>query len=399
MKKILFIAPSCIPIVGSEAIVNIKLLKVLSQGGVRIDVVSRLHNNQLYPDVGYEQYGIKIDNLHIVETDSRLNLKTIWLHVKAFLLFGVSYRGAHWACMALPFVLDLVKNNEYDAVITKDLPGELLGSYLKKKKGLKWIATWNDPFPIEKYPFPYGKGVNATLPLFARRLIYLMRCADYQVFPSGRLRDYMLQYLLIQKDKTMVIPHVTFNPLTNLPHRDNRILRIVHTGNLSNPRNPNHLIQAFSKFILKHPNATIQLDFVGATNNVLELSNEYNVGKYIKVLPPMPYDKTQELLRNYHIALIVEAPCSEGVFLPTKVGDAMQCGVDIFAISPAEGVLNDLYREKHIGYFADVTQVGEIENLLEIIWMDFMQAKIKVSTIPEAYTPAFIFQQYKRMIG
>ena len=45
MKKILFIAPSCIPIVGSEAIVNIKLLKVLSQGGVRIDVVSRLHNN------------------------------------------------------------------------------------------------------------------------------------------------------------------------------------------------------------------------------------------------------------------------------------------------------------------------------------------------------------------
>ena len=48
-------------------------------------------------------------------------------------------------------------------MITKNYPSELLGYYLKKKYNIKWVATWNDPFPHEKYPHPYGNGPMAKL--------------------------------------------------------------------------------------------------------------------------------------------------------------------------------------------------------------------------------------------
>lgn len=399
MKKVLFIAPSCIPVTGAEAIVNLKLLKVLSQDEFRIDVVSRLHSNQLYPNIDHKQYGVDLNSLHIIETDRRFSLKTLWLHIKAFFLFGASYRGAHWACIALPTILDLVNKNKYDAVITKDLPGELIGSYLKRKKGLKWLATWNDPYPIQKYPEPYGKGVNAPMPLFAKRLISLMNEADFHIFPSDRLRNYMLQYISISHSNIKVIPHVTFEPHVKILSKDIRLLKMVHSGNLGTLRNPSNFIQAFSQFIKKYPEVTIQLDFIGAANNVIKLSKQYDIEKYINILPPTPYDETQRLLATYHIALIIEAPCAEGIFLPTKVGDAMQNGVDIFAISPAKGVLNDLYKKKHIRYFANGSQVNEIESQLEFIWNDFcLPEKKTLINIPKTYAPTFILHQYKSMI-
>ncbi|MCS2411475.1 hypothetical protein NXY27_20860 [Phocaeicola vulgatus] len=52
----------------------------------------------------------------------------------------------------------LFSQNKYDYVLTKDSPSLLLGYYLRKKKGLKWVATWNDPYPESKYGSPDKSG-------------------------------------------------------------------------------------------------------------------------------------------------------------------------------------------------------------------------------------------------
>ena len=150
MKRILFIAPESFPINGAEAIVNVKLLKVLCDAGYVIDVVSRKRKWTDYPLSELKDFQLHINSLHIVEVDNRLNLSTIWMHLLTFLTFGIVYKGAHWAYSALQVCKKLIKENRYDVIVTKSSPGELIGYWIRKNKGIKWIATWNDPFPMEK---------------------------------------------------------------------------------------------------------------------------------------------------------------------------------------------------------------------------------------------------------
>ena len=58
------------------------------------------------------------------------------------------------------------------------------------------IANWNDPFPSLIAPQPYGEGPNGPLPQCYRRLLTRIgRAAAWHVFPSERLRGYMLKFL------------------------------------------------------------------------------------------------------------------------------------------------------------------------------------------------------------
>lgn len=397
MKHILFIAPSCFPVTSAEAIVNLNLLRTLSDADYIIDVVSRSHPNQIYPDSSLEEYEITLNSINIIPTDTSRSIKNYWRHLLAYFKFESTYSGAHWAYIALPLIEKLLSQNEYDAVITKDLPSELIGIYIKNKHNIKWIATWNDPFPICKYPFPYGQGINANLPLLQRKLINNMSLADYHIFPSNRLQEYMLKYLPITKDRTIVIPHVVLQDTKNTI-KGNGKLKIIHSGSLKAPRNPIIFLQAFSNFLKKYPKANIQLDFLGHTPNLIELVNTLNIHEKINILKPVSYNESLKILSTYNIALIIEAPCEEGIFLPTKVGDCMKCNVDIFAISPQNGVLNDLYKTKHIKYFAECKDVNSIFKQLEKIWFDFLNQKNCIMEIPESFSADRVLAQYQKIL-
>ena len=49
-KHILVIAPASIPITGAEAICNVKLLRVLSENGYKIDLISKRMKYTHYPE-------------------------------------------------------------------------------------------------------------------------------------------------------------------------------------------------------------------------------------------------------------------------------------------------------------------------------------------------------------
>lgn len=396
MKKILFIAPSCFPVTSAEAIVNYNLLKALSNVGYLIDVVSRSHPNQIYPNL--ETGNISLNSITIIPTSTKHSIKNYWKHLLAYCNFGVTYSGAHWAYTALPIVKRLLSKTKYDVVITKDLPSELLGFYIKKKYGIKWIATWNDPYPICKYPHPYGKGHDAQLPIGQKKLVkYMEKHVDFHVFPSERLKNYMLKYLNVANEKTITIPHVVL-PENNTNTHSNDYISLIHSGSLKHPRNPELLLRAYSKFINKYPNARIKLDFLGYNQNVSDIAKELGIEQHIKILKAVDYDKALKIVSSYHIALIIEAPCEEGIFLPTKVGDYLKCGLNIFAISPSKGVLNDLYRSNKIKYFADCQDMDDIYNELEEIWNDYINQKHENLGIPLEFSSDFIVKQYQRII-
>ena len=396
-KHILVIAPASIPITGAEAICNVKLLTVLSENGYKIDLISKRMKYTHYPETNLAELGLNLNSVNTIEVDNKISLKVIWQHLCCLFIFGTVFKGAHWAYCVLKVAKELCKKNQYDAIITKNSPSELLGYYFKKKNGIKWIATWNDPYPTKKYPKPYGNGVNAKLFILERPLLKKMEEADYHIFPNQRIRDYMSNYINIPAEKTRIIPHVVIpREHIDTPHEN---LKIVHLGNVLPPRDATPFLRALSEFIKNKQDAKIEIAFIGQTpQSIKDYIKTTHLEKYVKVFPPVKYEESQEILETYDIQLIVEAPCEEGIFLPTKVSDSMQLGKPIFTISPSVGVLNDLYKKGHISYFSSVKDEKDILATLEQVYNDFTNGKLKTFSLEKSYSPQTIFQQYDEII-
>lgn len=389
-KRILFIAPESFPINGAEAIVNIKQLEVLSKAGCIIDVVSKKRKWTDYPIMKLSDTDIHLNSLHVLEVDNRLNWRTIRLHLLTFVAFGIVYKGAHWAWPALQVCKRLIKENRYDCVMTKSFPSELVGYWIKKHGHIKWIATWNDPYPVAKYPEPYGGGPEAKIFFGARKLIPMMeKYPDYHLFPSDRLKNYMLRYLNIPIEKTRIIPHVVLEK-KNVNKAGNGQLSILHSGNLNYPRDPQPFLEALSFFIKKNPDANVKVYFQGVLpNNLITSVEKLGLKNYVEILPAVSYKESMLALSKYQVVLIIEAPCEEGIFLPTKVSDYMQEGKTIFAVSPKVGVLHDLYKSQHIGYFASCCK-DDIQNTISVLYKDFQENNMKETKIPMSYFPKAI---------
>lgn len=393
-RKILFIAPSSIPTSDAEAIVNRKLLIALSKSDkFEIDLISQKVKFRHYP---IEDSECMVKSMHVIEHDLSITPRLIWEHIVALFQFGITYKAIHWAVKALPIAEKLIKENNYDYILTKDFPSFVLGNYLKIKYGIKWIATWNDPYPGIKYPKPYGKGYDAKGTIFDRMCVNIMGNADMNIFPSERLKKYMQKYLNIHDDKTIIIPHVILETsVTN--NLDSQKLRILHSGSLQHPRNPRSFLEAFSKFKKKYPDSMIKVDILGFMENEdVEFINKLNLQNDVRFLPPVTYSESLSMLAYYQIALIIEADCDEGIFLPTKVTDFMQYRKPIFAISPKEGVLNDLYKEGYINYFSDVRDVDGIYRSLVKIYRDFISNNINEESkiADSAFSEKTIVNQY-----
>ena len=377
MKKILVIAPSSYPINIAEAIVNAKLLKALHKSEkFEIDLVSQNHKYTHYPK---ESIDINIKSINVIETSLKPDFETIYLHAKAFFQFGITFKGIHWAMKALPIVKKLIRENKYDYVLTKDGASYVLGYYLKKKYGIKWISTCNDPFPGNKYPEPYGRGYDAPCTYKERYAIKVIENSDVIVFPSDRLRDYMLKYLNVSKDKTAIIPHVILdkgNVEREINYNDT--LKIIHSGNLKAPRDPETFLQALKKLKEEEPELRMDVSVMGAFDQELsDRIGELGLSDYVKLIPPMKYSDSIEKLKEFDIALIIEAPCEEGIFLPTKVTDFIQEKIRILSISPQNGVLNDMYNKGMIEYFANVEDVDNIYLNLKEIYASYSSGTLK----------------------
>lgn len=398
-KRILFVAPESFPVNGAEAIVNIKQLEILSKAGCIIDVVSKKRKWTDYPLMELSDTDIHLNSLHVLEVDNRLNWSTIKLHILTWLTFGVVYKGAHWAWLALQTCKKLLRENQYDCVMTKSFPSELVGYWIKKHKGIKWIATWNDPYPVEKYPAPYGDGPDAKVFWGARRLIPIMeQYPDMHLFPSARLRDYMLRYLNIPTEKIKIIPHAVLEKKDVVIPMGGQ-LSILHSGNLNYPRDPKPFLEAFSTFIRINSDANIKLYFQGVLpNDMLTFIEKLGLKDYVEILPAVSYKESMLALSKYQVVLIIEAPCEEGIFLPTKVSDYMQEGKIICAISPKVGVLNDLYNAGYIGYFANCCSKDDIQNMINVLYKDFRDSNVKKTKIPIPFLFETIEEVFLSMI-
>lgn len=397
MKRILMIAPACFPVTGAENIVNIKLLQALSTSdGFNIDVISRQREWENYPTDELSYFGVRVNHLDIIRVDNKRSPETIYQHLMTYLKTGIVYKGCHWAYPAILAACKLIKKNHYDYVLTKNTPSFIVGYYIKKKFGLKWVATWNDPFPSEMYPAPYGHGIDAKIGRSGSKAIRMMEEADVHIFPNDRLRDYMMKYLKINDKRTIVIPHAAITNNMRYKYQKGKTLRFVHSGNLGSPRDPYTFLAALREFLNNHSDADVTFTIMGKNNENLSFYiDKLELPNYVRFVNSKKYSESLSDLNSYDVAVIIEAACEEGIFLPTKVSDFMQMHIPIFAVSPAKGVLNDLYNNGDIPYFANVREANNILSQLETIYKDFCEGRLTHNQIiKKEYLSDSVVEQY-----
>lgn len=391
------ISPSSFPVIGAESIVNMNLVRILTASDdFQIDLISKQSKWQSYPSDTLENYGVRLHSINIVEVDNKINIRTILQNFGCLFEFGVAFKGGHWAYKALKCVNELIKEEEYDYVLTKNYPSVLLGWYLKKKYKMKWVASWNDPYPQSKYPSPYGLGAESRGSLSDRLLIKKMKMADIHVFPNDRLAVYMRGYLNISEDNCRVVPHTCFMRKDKRLYYKNDTLKIVHAGNLGQYRDPRPLLSALKNLLNKHPDYKISITFIGTNvESLRKTCDEYGIRNEVDIIPSMEYKECLKFMDNFDVATIIEAPVKTGIFLPTKVGDFIGVEIPIFAISPAEGVLNDMFNRGEISYFAREGAVPEIEEALNMIYKDFVNKTLRLPNFDVLKLEQHIIETYK----
>lgn len=405
MKRILFLAPHCLPINSPEAICNAKLLRELSKAGYIIDVISKKSLSTYVPDSIDKSFSENLNSLEIICVSNKINMRTIWEHLCVFLKTGYVYKGAHWAYRAIQYAEKNLMKYHYDWIMSRSSPSELAALYLSQKYHIKWIANWNDPYPMKRFPAPYGGGIYAKLSYMRQTLLdSITRTANIHTFPCIRLRNYMLRYMEgISLDRTSIIPHICLDDLLIIPNRFSmNELLLVHSGNVSYPRNPEPFLKGVRLFLDKEENAMLKIFFIGQQDiDFQENVKKMHLDGIIETVEPMAYMENLKFVSQCDVALLIEANCDEGIFLPTKVGDYMQCKKDIFAISPSVGTLSDLYKNGAIKYFANCNEETSICSELQRIYANRERYRLRQyeGEIYAEYDAVSIIENYRKILG
>lgn len=388
MKRILFIAPHSFPIKSSESICNSKVAYALSEAGYLVDVYTCPDSN-LYPDdITYDNLLRDSKNLSIYSIPQRNifnrsanvcdKIKSILTHLLILLKTGYIYNGITIPYDILKHVDNRIRREgvKYDYMITRTFFTDLAGIYLSRKYQIKWIANWNDPYPLKRFPLPYGKGPDSKITYFEEKLLRnIAKYTTINTFPNERLRDYMLTYFNVNKSNTRIIPHMAMNRLAvNKKPGIEKFLKMVHCGNVKKPRDPELFIRALAEVVNSHEYSTFKFQcyFIGAYGEELPiLIEQCGLKDKVFLLPGKTYFDSMNFISSCDVSIIIEAVCEEGIYLPTKVVDSFQSGKPIFCVSPTPGYLEDIVDKYNVGYYSNNTSLDSIKNQIIALFEDY----------------------------
>jgi len=411
--RILYVAPASFPITSSESIVNAKIAHVLANMGHSVTVYAIDSYDTLYPDSSSSIVQLQHSNLHIRNIKLKSNRSILqrvlnrvkWISV--YIKTGYYYKSNHIAYSIMTTVeKDIKQGDVFDLMITRGFYTEMAGIRIAKQYSIPWVANWNDPYPLNNFPPPYGAGPNAPNTRSERKLMNeIQKYALKHTFPSSRLRDYMLSYLTnIEVSDTCVIPHIAhskfFTPHTHIKHEK---LKMIHAGNVAYPRDPSNFLKALSRLIhTPGYSNSIECVFIGQFSaNCRKMIYELDLIDIVTLKPSMSYNSIIDIQKQFDLSVIIEAICEEGIYLPTKVADSIQGALPIFCVSPQNGTQHDLLNLYDIGYFSDNTDIDSIYHSLLKAVNDFWTGRLPIISMEKVpyFFEKYAEEQYERLFN
>jgi len=286
--------------------------------------------------------------------------------------------------------------NKFDLIICLGSGASFLPHYamIKIQTHIPWVANFHDPYPMSVYPKPYQQQKSIILKKQERFTAQIIEKANFVSFPSVYLKEWMTSFFPAIKNKAIILPHLGCE-LDNLPtlkidntiNLPNEKFNILHAGTLLGPRKVVALFNAFEKFLNKdeeHKEKAV-LTILGKVarehHKIHEIVETYS--KNIRVITNrVSYKRSIELNKKADVCLIIEADADFSPFMPGKLADLIQLSKPIFALTPKKSetlrVLGETYP-----YQSRVNEEEQILKVLELLWSDWKQEKLKLQNANE----------------
>ncbi len=292
-----------------------------------------------------------------------------------------------WCLASCRVAKRIMKENsiDFNMVISRIMPkyGHLPALLFCRKRETPWVLSWSDPLPHYMAPPPYGRGNETELSIFDHIYLSLLtKRGDAHIFPSERLKAYMMKYFPHKCNNTYIIPHfISSEELTEgrIQEAPENLLRMLHIGACSSPRNPIPFIKALAK--LKDEESGLEdkltVDFVGSYDDIVcKQASELGLTDIVHFMPAVPHEEAMHQLRRAHVGIVIEANMTNGIFLPSKVADIVTAKIPMLALSPKEGVMSDIISNFGGGLLADVSSEQSIYDTLKEILQDWKEIKL-----------------------
>ncbi len=367
--RVLMFAPGFAPYAFSENLVNAKLALAALRRGWDVQVISAKDEGPLYCDEWCEPWLPLRDRTLEIRYDHGPPVLRYLQRVGDSLLMGYPVAGVRWARRAFSAAMRLHEQRPFDVVLSRSVSciAHLPAMTFARRTSVPWIANWNDP-PGFLFPPPYR---IATRPLsrriWKRYLAAALKSATMNTFPCARLARHICNGLGPGVHvRTDVVPHPAlrfdFQKARETVQNGRRAFRLCHAGNLSPERDVHTFMQALARLVKESSDgAAIEFRLVGVDSpSVQEAARQFHLQSVVTRVGQLGYRETLDELSKCDVLVLIEAPCPEGIFLPSKVADYVQVRKPILAVSPRIGTMHDLLMTNDGGIAADCTSAEDI---------------------------------------
>lgn len=400
------IAPAFAPKNNPEAVVNAKLVLAFLSKGFEVDVISNgKKSNYAYTQEIDRLWLPLINNIYEIEVPSLKKIARYADLFKCVIKTGQLIEGCRWAYYAYKKALELTENKKYNVIISRAMPdvAHLPALLLSKKKGIKWIANWNDPHP-EKAPHPWERirGFSFFKSKYNKALINNI---DWHTFPSNKMRTYMADYLSKKiLERSSVFPHIGLSQKI-VKTQDLRYFKICYAGALYKGRDPSSLFNAISEILDETVRLrnVIKIVLLGDFSNwIIDLIEKYHLGDNVIIQKSLCFSNSLDFISEMDLLFLLETDYTDGIFLPSKMVDYYQVNRPILAIGPENSEVQGILIEHGGGiYFTHKDTSNLKSKIYELIYMwenKELNSIIENSTLSKVFDPEELVNQYEILI-
>jgi hypothetical protein len=248
-----------------------------------------------------------------------------------------------------------VRLHKFDLVVTTGPPhsSHIIGYFLKKKFGIKWISDFRDPWTNIIYN---QKNKRNKLIVQIDKMIEnkIVANSDYTFLVSKEWIN------LIPKGNVVVMPNAFMkSEFENLEFHKSKFFRIKYIGKLIDFDHIEDVLEQIGEFSRTNPN--IELSFIGDYGCLTDsYRNKYRNIKYVRKNFIPHKDAIQEMYDSEMLILLINEYSGNKGLVPSKIFEYIATRTFILGYGPNDGDAAKYINETHSGIMINY---GEIDNI------------------------------------
>jgi len=287
----------------------------------------------------------------------------------------------NWVKPSVKALTQILQKENIDTIITTGPPHSmhLIGSELKQKVGVKWIADFRDPWTSIGYhkELRLGKRAQST---------------------HKRLE----KHVLTSADTIIVTSHTTkkeFQELTKRPiavitngyddhYKGDAMLdtdfTMSHIGSLLSERNPKILWEVISELIKEHPGfkERFKLQLIGVVSQEIITSlEEHGLTEYVTLFGYLTHAEAVEYQRRSQVLVLLEIDSDDtkGI-IPGKLFEYMAARRPIIGIGPRDWEVTEIVSKTETGVVFNYEDHSKLKTTLLRIFKEYREGKLTLKT-------------------